>query len=61
MSDKSKKTFRVWVQQVNQQYVDVVAADEWEAREKGYTKWRREYAHSSVSYVAEIDEKGNEK
>ena len=45
------KTFRVYVGQVNQTYVHVKAADEADAREKGYAKWRREEAHSHVACV----------
>jgi hypothetical protein len=40
--------YRVWVEQVNQTYVDVRAADEEDAREKGYRKWRRECAGARV-------------
>ena len=45
------KTFRVYIEQVNQTYVDVRARSPEQARAKGYAKWRREDAHSSVSYV----------
>jgi len=44
--------YRVWVRQVNQTIVEVFAKSEEEAREKGYRKWRRDEAHSSVSDVA---------
>lgn len=52
MAKKAKQgTYRVWVEQVNQTYVDVVARNEEDAKEKGYRKWRREDGHSRVSYV----------
>lgn len=53
---KRIRTFRVYVQQVNQTWVDVRAADEDEAAEKGYRKWRRTEGHSSVSSVDEQPE-----
>ena len=46
--------YRVWVSQVNQTMVEVRAKDEWEAREKGYAKWRREQAHSQVCHVERV-------
>ena len=48
---REKKTYRVWIEQINQTYVDVTATSPSEAREKGYAKWRREDAHSRVSDV----------
>lgn len=45
------KTYRVWVEQVNQISIDVRARDVLTARDKGYRKWRREYAHSYVCDV----------
>ena len=48
----SEKTYRVWFNQINQTYVDVKAKDAEEAKEKAYLKWRREWAHAEVSYVA---------
>lgn len=52
MAKKTKKgTYRVWIEQVNQTYVDVEAESEEDAREKGYRKWRREDGHSRVSYI----------
>ena len=52
MKKKAKQaTYRVWIEQVNQTYVDVDARNEEEAREKGYRKWRREDGHSRVSYI----------
>jgi chloramphenicol 3-O-phosphotransferase len=56
---KKLKSYRVWIHQVNQTYVDVKATDEWSAREKGYEKWRKEEAHSEVSYVEENEEENN--
>lgn len=50
---KKQKKFRVWVRQVNSVCVDVDASSEDEAREKGYAKWRKEYAHSFVTCVEE--------
>ena len=47
------KKFKVFVSQVNRQVVEVSAKDEEEAREKGYRKWRKEYAHSHVQEVEE--------
>jgi len=51
------RQFRVYVEQVNQTYVEVAARSPSEAREKGYSKWRREDAHSRVSYVEELPNK----
>lgn len=48
------RKFRVYVEQVNQTYVDVAAQSPSEARDKGYAKWRREDAHSRVSYIEEL-------
>jgi len=50
----TKKTFRVWIDQVNQTWVEVTAADEGEAAQKAYRKWRREDAHSQVSHIEEV-------
>jgi hypothetical protein len=44
-------TFRVYVEQVNQQMVIVKAYDKEEALKKGYALWRRNYAHSRISDV----------
>ncbi len=44
-------TFRVWVEQVNQTYVDVKAPSPSDAYEKAYRKWRRESAHARMSYI----------
>lgn len=49
-----KKRFRVWVEQVNQTYVDVLATDIHHAKEKGYSLWRKEFAHSRVTDVREV-------
>ena len=46
--------FRVWIGQVNQTHVDVVASDPDDAKEKGYRKWRKHLAHASVEEVAQI-------
>ncbi len=46
-----KRTYRVYVAQVNQTFVDVDARSAAEASEKGYAEWRRELAHSRVSSV----------
>ena len=48
------RRFRVYVEQVNQACVEVLACSPSEAEEKGYAKWRREDAHSRVSYVKEM-------
>ena len=54
MKDKLK-VYRVWIEQVNQTYVDVRAADEDDAIEKGYRKWRRECAGADVLGVKLIE------
>lgn len=46
--------FRVYVGQVNQDYVEVTAKDMEEAEERGYRKWRRTVGHSRVTLVEEI-------
>lgn len=51
MPKKKSDTYRVWIAQVNQTFVDVEAKDADEAREKGYRKWRREDAHSHITHV----------
>ena len=43
--------FTVWVEQVNMERFEVKATDPEDAVEKGYRKWRREYAHSRVTCV----------
>lgn len=50
-STAEKKVFRVFISQVNQTHVDVLACDEEEAKSKGYKKWRRDHAHSYVCSV----------
>ena len=45
------KTYRVYVQQVNQTYVEVKARDAQSAAEKGYAKWRSQEARSEVIAV----------
>ena len=56
MTKPKSKTYRVWIAQVNQTYVDVKAVDENDAKVKGYRVWRNEFGHSHVTYIAEIDE-----
>ena len=46
---KKKRTYRVWIAQVNQTYVDVKSSSSDEAYEKAKLKWRREYAHGEVT------------
>lgn len=48
-----RKTYRVFVAQINQTMVEVKAADKDEARTKGYAKWKRDYAHSHVCAIEE--------
>jgi len=50
------KKYRVWIEQVNQTYVDVEAESIEEAKEKAYRKWRREDGHSRVSWAEEVKE-----
>ncbi len=52
---KNKK-FRVYIEQVNQTYVEVSAQNKEEAEEKGYRKWRKEDAHSRIMSVSKIDD-----
>jgi hypothetical protein len=61
LADEGVRQFRVYVEQVNQTCVDVLARSEDEAYDKGYAKWRREYAHSRVSYVEEVHSGGETK
>lgn len=58
-NDVEYGTYRVWIDQVNQTYVDVVAQNKGEAIEKGYLKWRSEHAHSRVSYIEKQEDEGN--
>ncbi len=51
-----EKTYIVYIGQVNQAAIEVKANSEEEAREKGYAKWRREWAHSSVMSIEEQNE-----
>ena len=53
-NETNKITYRVWIDQVNQTFVDVVASNEADAITKGYRKWRRECAHSCVSWIEKI-------
>ena len=50
-----KREWRVWFEQVNQCYVDVVAEKQEQAIEKAYRKWRREYGHTHATYIETID------
>lgn len=43
--------YRVYIAQVNQTYVDVVATSPEQAAERAYDKWRRHYAHSAILSV----------
>jgi hypothetical protein len=54
MSETVKKKFRVYIEQVNQTFVEVIASNSEEAEEIGYRKWRREDAHSRVLSVEEV-------
>ncbi len=47
--------FRVYIEQVNQTYVEVTAKTKEKAAEKGYRKWKKEDAHSSVISVSKIE------
>ena len=49
------KKYRVFIAQVNRQMIEVDAANENEAREKGYRKWRRDHAHSHVEAVEKCE------
>jgi hypothetical protein len=51
--DLPKKSFRVWIAQVNQTYVDVKAADRDDAVEKAQRKWKREFVGARVLDVRE--------
>lgn len=53
-AQKRQKEFAVWINQVNQTFVIVKAENKEEAKEKAYRKWRREEAHSTISYVEEV-------
>ena len=47
--------FRVYIEQVNQTYVEVDAKNEESAKIKGYKKWRKEDAHARIMSVAKIE------
>ena len=51
-----RKRYLVYIAQVNQTVVEVIAENEEEASEKGYAQWRKEDAHSRVIAVEECDE-----
>lgn len=46
--------YRVYIEQVNQSFVEVIADSKDKARDKGYRKWRKYEAHSRVSFCEEI-------
>ena len=48
------KTYRVYIAQVNQTYVEVAAKNSAEARKKGYDKWRKVEAHAPIVDVKEV-------
>jgi hypothetical protein len=48
------ETYRVWIDQVNQTYVDVKATSEEQARERGYAVWRKNYAYSRVTDARKV-------
>lgn len=50
---KTRK-FRVWIEQVNQTYVDVSATDLEQAKEKAVRKWRRHHVGARISDVKEV-------
>ena len=52
-----RKTYRVWISQVNEAYVDVVAENKSEAISKGFRKWRREKANHYVSHIEIINDR----
>ena len=47
--------WRVWIEQVNATYVDVIAKDYDKAIDKAILKWRRECARALVTYVLKIE------
>jgi hypothetical protein len=47
--------YRVWIEQVNQTFVDVDAKTPDEARDNGYRKWRKDEGHSRVIDVKRIE------
>ncbi|WP_417459145.1 hypothetical protein [Kordiimonas sp.] len=49
-----KKKYDVFISQVNRQVVTVEAESEEDAREKGYRKWRKDFANSYVEAVEEV-------
>lgn len=52
---KKLETFRVYIAQVNQTYVDVRARDPGSAEEKAYRKWRKQDAHARILGVGKPD------
>lgn len=53
MKDKKLKYYRVYIQQINQTYVEVNAFDDIEAMAKAKEKWRKECAIPHVVWVDE--------
>lgn len=51
-----KRKYRVWIEQVNQCYIDVVAKDEDQASDKAAAKWRKDEATPQVSSVKELED-----
>ena len=56
MPKKTKKTFRVWFNQVNQDYIDVEARDQAEAEKKATKAWLSDYAIPEISDTKELEE-----
>ena len=56
MAKTKLKKFDCSIEQVNYCRVVVFAKDEYEAEEKAHRKWRKDYAHSRVSYITEVTE-----
>jgi hypothetical protein len=52
---KKASTWRVWIEQVNQTYVDVKAATRAEAEEKATKAWRRGWADARVLDAKDLD------
>jgi hypothetical protein len=49
------KTYRVWIDQINQTYIDVKATNTVDAQDKACRKWRREEAFPNVSDTQELE------
>jgi len=50
-----KTRYRVWLEQINQQWVEVIADSEREAMDKARRKWRRDVAQPMVTYIEELE------